>query len=346
MTSMHRHVLFAFSAALLPCLAPAQQSAPAGESPHDRITQAASNSSLLSSDLKPWHLKLDATFYDSNGKNPYTGTIEAWHSGEDDRTVITVGSASRTTLHAGGRMYAAQSGPDLPALADDLLHSVLDPGPSSADIDHASLELHTESFGKARLDCIMLAQPIPHTASAPMGLFPTYCLDPGSDKLRASYDFGSVGVLRNQMGVFQNKSVAVDVGLLESSNLRAEGKITALSTFTPSGEFTPGEDLKQVPTGVARVAAGVIAGHILTKISPIYPQSARANHVSGTVVLHAIISRDGRIHSLHVTSAPDADLAVSAIVAVRQWTYSPYLLNGSPVEVDTTITVNYNLNPS
>jgi len=61
------------------------------------------------------------------------------------------------------------------------------------------------------------------------------------------------------------------------------------------------------------------------------------------VVLHAVIAKDGTMKSLAVVSGPQ-ELQMSAMDAVRQWTYRPYLLNGEPTEVDTTITVNYNLN--
>ena len=66
--------------------------------------------------------------------------------------------------------------------------------------------------------------------------------------------------------------------------------------------------------------------------------------MTGTVVLHAIIGRDGHIHTLRVVATPDVDLATAALAAVRTWTYRPYLLNGEPVEIDTTVIVNFALN--
>ena len=100
---------------------------------------------------------------------------------------------------------------------------------------------------------------------------------------------------------------------------------------------------KPKPTGPARISGGVIAGNILTKTQPIYPPIARAAHQGGTVVLHAIISKNGTIESLSVISGP-AMLVGAATDAVKQWRYKPYLLNGEPTEVDTTIMVNFNLN--
>jgi protein TonB len=58
--------------------------------------------------------------------------------------------------------------------------------------------------------------------------------------------------------------------------------------------------------------------------------------------MHAIIGRDGRVHKLTLISYGDGELAMASLYAVRQWTYKPYILNGEPTEVDTTITVNYN----
>ena len=86
-----------------------------------------------------------------------------------------------------------------------------------------------------------------------------------------------------------------------------------------------------------------MAGNILTKVAPVYPHDARAAHISGTVVLHAIIGKDGNVEKLVVVSGPK-ELQTSALDAVKQWTYKPYLLNGNPTEVETTIHVNYNLN--
>ena len=83
---------------------------------------------------------------------------------------------------------------------------------------------------------------------------------------------------------------------------------------------------------------------LVKKISPVYPPDARSQHIQGTVVLHALIDKQGNISSIDVISG-DETLAESAIEAVRQWKYRPYLLNGEPVEVDTHIQVNFTLAP-
>jgi TonB family protein len=93
---------------------------------------------------------------------------------------------------------------------------------------------------------------------------------------------------------------------------------------------------------ISRVAGDVIAGNIETKVTPVYPQAAKDAHIQGTVVLDAVIGADGNIKGLRIISGPE-ELTHSAWDAVSQWTYKPYLLNGNPTEVATTITVNYSL---
>lgn len=91
-----------------------------------------------------------------------------------------------------------------------------------------------------------------------------------------------------------------------------------------------------------RVSDGVSAGMLLEPIRPVYPPIARIAGIQGTVVIEAIISKTGRIESLHVLSGPPMlrEAAMSAVQAAR---YQPYRLSGEATEVQTTITVNFRL---
>jgi protein TonB len=90
------------------------------------------------------------------------------------------------------------------------------------------------------------------------------------------------------------------------------------------------------------ISWGVMAGYLLTKTLPQYPAIARATHIQGVVVLQATISKRGSIENLKVISGHPM-LQQAAMDAVRSWRYKPYLLNGEPVEVETTINVVFNL---
>jgi TonB family protein len=82
---------------------------------------------------------------------------------------------------------------------------------------------------------------------------------------------------------------------------------------------------------------------ILNKVQPVYPPDAKKAKVSGAVTLSAVIGKDGTVENLIVIKSVRTDVDHSALDAVRQWRYQPYLLNGEPVEVKTTIHVVYSL---
>jgi periplasmic protein TonB len=91
-----------------------------------------------------------------------------------------------------------------------------------------------------------------------------------------------------------------------------------------------------------RVSQGVTEGLLVHKVQPAYPPLARQARIQGSVVIAALIGKDGSIQNLKVTSGHPM-LTQAALDAVRQWKYKPYYLNGEPVEVDTQITVNFTL---
>jgi protein TonB len=97
-----------------------------------------------------------------------------------------------------------------------------------------------------------------------------------------------------------------------------------------------------VPVQRVRVSQGVTKGLLIQKIEPKYPPLALAARIWGQVLLKAIIGKDGEIKELQLVSGHPM-LAPAAIEAVRQWRYRPYLLNGEPVEVETTITVTFQI---
>jgi len=92
-----------------------------------------------------------------------------------------------------------------------------------------------------------------------------------------------------------------------------------------------------------RQGGSVQAALLVNKVTPVYPPLARQTRISGTVRLHAIISKTGSVESLEVLSGHPL-LVRAAMDAVQQWRYKPTLLNGEPVEVDTTIDVIFSLN--
>jgi protein TonB len=100
--------------------------------------------------------------------------------------------------------------------------------------------------------------------------------------------------------------------------------------------------VQQLPKALAHVSSGVMAGMIVQRVLPEYPAIPRAARIEGTVVLEATISISGTIEHLRVVSGPVL-LQQAALNAVQQWRYRPYLLDGQPVEVETTVNVEFRL---
>jgi protein TonB len=112
------------------------------------------------------------------------------------------------------------------------------------------------------------------------------------------------------------------------------GIVSATSNLAP--KFIP------VTPQRVRISQGVTKGLLVHRVEPTYPALARAARVQGEVVLTAVISPNGDIENLQLVSGHPM-LVPYALSAVKQWRYKPYLLNGQPVEVETTITVIFSL---
>ncbi|MFZ0736942.1 MAG: energy transducer TonB [Candidatus Acidiferrales bacterium] len=113
---------------------------------------------------------------------------------------------------------------------------------------------------------------------------------------------------------------------------------------TPAMPAAPATSVPESAPPVSRIRIGgnVMAAKMIHQVQPIYPQIAKTAHLEGTVVLHAIITKEGYIRELQYVSGPPL-LMKSSMDAVRQWRYEPTLLQGQPVEVDTMISIVYKL---
>ncbi|HLW88226.1 MAG TPA: energy transducer TonB [Terriglobales bacterium] len=134
--------------------------------------------------------------------------------------------------------------------------------------------------------------------------------------------------------------------------MSASGVIGGVPGGVPGGQMggVIGGIISSTPVAVPKVATpqrirvsqGVTQGMIIRRVQPAYPPLARQARIQGPVVLQAEIGKDGSIQNLRLISGHPM-LAPAAIEAIKQWKYKPYILNGEPVEVETTITFNFTL---
>jgi periplasmic protein TonB len=115
---------------------------------------------------------------------------------------------------------------------------------------------------------------------------------------------------------------------------------------TPGAGATPADLVNGAANGPApvlqsvNISQGVSQGLLIRKVQPIYPKAALTMHIEGAVQLAATVSKSGDITGLKILSG-DPQLAAAAIEAVKQWKYKPYLLDGQPIQIQTTITLNF-----
>ena len=129
-------------------------------------------------------------------------------------------------------------------------------------------------------------------------------------------------------------------------NLTNSGKVTTVLAVLLSalagclGTTTWAQSHDENSAGPVLIAGGVMAGNTLTKVAPVFPPAAKEQRIQGFVKLHLLISKTGTVEKLMLMSGAPV-LQISAVDAVKRWTYQPYLLNGEPTEVDTTVQVSY-----
>lgn len=203
--------------------------------------------------------------------------------------------------------------------------------------------IYTEALPKAMLSTLLIAPPPPPPPPPP----PAAAVKQVIVK--------PVARLLTQGKLMAPRAIPKDVAVFKEAELPPEpagGGAGVLGGFGDGGALggalggvgTSAAPPPPKPAGPSRVKLGgsVQAAKLISQPQPTYPALARQARITGTVVLHAIISKDGTISQLEVVSGHPL-LVQAALDAVKQWRYQPTLLNGDPVEVDTQITVVFGL---
>jgi TonB family protein len=309
--------------------------------PKELMLLAAKTNRLTGDDVKPWHLKATYKLFDEKDNITDQGTYEEfWVSPSKYKLTFTSKTASRTEY--GTEKGILNSDNEKPVDTHDIRRQLLFPMGTANWIENADFIQRQVKLSGKDLRCLNRKNPDGNLSPL------TLCLDTQMPILRASSMQGNVGTTRNRIITFQGHYIAGDLTIFYSI---PRGKATVYldsiealnsideAVFSPPSSAVP----EKIEVRRVNIAGGIMAGAIVSRVAPEYPPIAKAARVSGTVVLQATISKEGKIESLHVISGP-AMLQQAALDAVKQWVYKPYMLNNEPVEVLTTINVNFTLN--
>jgi TonB family protein len=143
-------------------------------------------------------------------------------------------------------------------------------------------------------------------------------------------------ILKNGSTKSSAKPPAPDAAAPSMVGLAAGGSDGSLSNITA------GDNAAKPILQTLSISQGVSQGLLLKKVQPAYPSSALRMRTEGGVKLLATIGKTGNVTEVKVVSGEPL-LTQSAVEAVKQWKYKPYLLNGAPVEIQTEISINFKL---
>ncbi|MGA3160086.1 MAG: energy transducer TonB [Terracidiphilus sp.] len=341
-----------YLAVVLPGFAQTTASAGPGlpNDPREILAAAAPFYDFTSPELKPWHLKASYQLYDEKGKPNEQGTYEYWWAAPKVyRSTWTRPGVTHTEWHTADGFAHQETGEQLGYFEEKLDSDFLSPLPSKIllDLSKSRLDRETISLGKVKVPCVMVI-PLrvegPKTENLPLGSSPTYCFDPQLPALLLTYDYSAVTTEFKHIVKVQNRYLARDIHVYYGKRELLSATVDAITSLDLSDPaLTPSKDAIVVKFDKLQITSGVMNGMLLKKPAPIYPQIAKDARVSGTVLLQATIGKDGKIHDLRVILSASPLLIDSAKEAVSHWEYKPYLLNGEPVEVETTVNVIYTL---
>jgi TonB family protein len=284
----------------------------------------------------PFHLGMTFQLYDLNGKATETGSFETWWAAP---------RSGRSVVHLAGlnENGSAPEGADAATvrysyLVRQLLESAVHPVPPEPRLA-GSIMTKTVNLGKAVLNC---AAPDSGPSESMNTRPTTVCAEPQkADVLLIQGLGGKELILRPRTGKFHDTYVALDLRIAYLGIDAIAGKVTTLQSFDPATSEVklPAESQPKAEP----MSGGVIAGHRIQFKEPSYPPMAKMQHASGYVLLNVIIGEDGSVERITPIASTHEMFTDEAMRAVKQWRYSPYLLNGKPTKVDTTVTVNFEL---
>jgi TonB family protein len=305
------------------------------------LALAAKKNGLQNAGSAPWHLKATYEGLNDDGSVKETGTLEEfWISAKKHRVIFSSPGFTQTdyTTEDGRYRVGDPARPQgLAAIAQNNLFPFF---PSGDMVGRSTLVLADKAIGSAQLKCVTVDTSKPGVA----GYAEAYCFTPSAPILRVfEITQGANQILYNNIVQVRGAYVAREVFSSRLGKPQMRVRIDRIEGLPQpvDADFTPPPDAVRL-RGPELMGSGVMAGRIIQRVSPIYPAAAKAARVEGTVVLEASIGKDGKIANLQAVSGPKM-LIPAAINVVRQWVYEPYLLDGEPVEVGTTINVIYSL---
>jgi TonB family protein len=299
----------------------------------------------------PFHLKAHIETFNENGKSAGDGTFEEYSDGAGrTRTLTTYRGLTESTWKT-PTLYTSGAALHEPFFMRRVVMGFLQSLPTTAKFERSNVVETKRLLGTLPAECLSTTSKKARPVAQPAGTFSQselesqrrYCISMDSKSLRLVESYPYLTLVYNRLTPFDSREVPRSLTLSLGKQIRAKFEVDVLEPWKPEDAIlVPAADaVTQGSDHDLEVHSEVGAGNFLSKTNPVYPARAKEQRIQGSVVLAAIISRLGTVEDLELLYSPDESLTYAAMDAVKRWQYRPFLLNGEPTEVDTTMTVNF-----
>jgi TonB family protein len=321
----------------------AQNATPMPSDPAAILSLAAGTNGLDGPDVQPWHIKVSYQTFDSDGDAENSGTYEeSWVSPRKYKRSYTSAHFTQTAFATDGGLYRSGN-QDWPGPAETNVRALLiQPFAGQINQQESKLDKSDRSFGQVTLQCIAIKPQKTNITVRVIGYpetFPHFCFEQKEPILRFdSQGGGQNDTTYNNIIRFQGRYLARDVKVKNVGKLRLSLHVETIENLSTVTDFTAASDAVGPLSGKITLLPRNMTRLIIKRTPPLYPSSARQARIQGTVVVQAVIGRDGKVAEVHAVSGPP-QLQQAAIDCVRKWEFRPFFIMGEPVEVESKFEV-------
>jgi TonB family protein len=319
-----------------------QSANPMPSDPAAILSLAAGANGLDGPDVQPWHIKVSYQTFDYHGDPEISGTYEEfWISPRNYKRSYASANFTQTDFATDGVLFRSGN-QEWPGSRETMVRELLiRPLGAGVDLQQSKLVKTDRSFGQTTLQCIAV-RPRKTNAITVIGYpetFPHFCFEQKAPILRFDSEGGGENdTVYNNITRFQGRYLARDVKVANEGKQCMTLHVDTLESLSNATEFTPASDAVGPLNGRMALYPGNIKELILKMPPPVYPASAKQAHIQGTVVVQAIIGKDGKVTEAHPVSGP-SQLQQAAADCVRKWEFRPFLVMGEPVDFETKVEV-------
>jgi hypothetical protein len=299
-----------------------------------RLRQARIESSIDGADMKPWHLKFAFELFDEKGAQTDSGTVEEWRTPGKYRIVVASKGYSSTQVRNEHGYFRTADTDLLPEPIYRMIAGVIHPlGPGLFSDDNLTIKLRKDTIGGSTMDCIVVGTNPNMAWKAPLGSFPTYCLEEGTTTLRLKTSPFETLTLAH-VGRFSAHSIGAELILYTHSQLEGKVHVTALGGVPESdGNFENTAGL--VKRDAIPLEPSMKYPELVPDLRPEHRQAlAHGGMDHGLADVELVVGKDGHVTSVRLLKTDNQAYGDSLVQQMTNWQYKPYLIDGAAVSIE------------